>query len=186
MSFTLSSPLQSLPFNSPSWTMVGIVFFSYVLEDGALVMAALLAAAGTISPVGAWGAVFFGIFTGDLGVYLLARRLRRPVAFAQNDLPPPTTRMLVLCRFTPGLRTIGYGWSGWSRVPLRHFINIIFWSGLAWTLMLFILVYVAGAQVEAWLGHYTTFVIPAVIASLWWWRRPRHHQSITTDTAAHD
>lgn len=153
-------------------SVAGIILLSYLLEDAALIAAAVLAVAGVLSPLTAWLAAFFGIFTGDLMVYLTARRLRKPLTLGRSAWPEPTLRELVLCRFTPGLRTVSYGWCGMSRMSLSRFSGIVFWSGLVWTLAVFGLVFLAGDRGEQWLGYYKWVIVPLVAGALMW-RRAR-------------
>ena len=154
------------------WTaFIAIIIFSYLLEDGALIMAGVIAATGNISPLTAWFASFFGIFSGDVGVYWVARLFRKPVASWRPDLPMPTLWELIICRFTPGFRTIAYSWCGLSLMPFLRFAQIIFWSGLVWTVLVFSLVYNLGLRSETWLTYYTCFVIPVALVLIFWWRR---------------
>jgi membrane protein DedA with SNARE-associated domain len=75
----------------------------------------------------------------------------------------PTTKELILCRFTPGLRTPAYSLCGLSQMPLLRFGHIIFWSGLVWTVAIFSLVYYSGEQAANSLTQINWLVIPLVI-----------------------
>lgn len=167
-------------------TVAAIVLLSYLLEDAALIMAAVLAGGGAISPWLAWGAAFFGIFTGDIGVYLLARHWRRPGFARWRGSWQPSLRELVLCRFTPGLRTVSYGWCGLSGMPLSRFARIVFSSGLVWTLAIFGLIYLVGAQGEHWLGLYRWLVLPIVATWLLWRRAHQLPAALQKESLGHE
>lgn len=171
MSFQTLLHFQDAALWSNTTVLLSIVLLSYVLEDGALIMAAILAATNYVSPLAAWGAVFFGIFTGDLAVYGIARLFRKPVASWQKKLPMPSLYELIICRFTPGLRTISYSLCGLSKMPVWRFTLIIFWSGLVWTMLVFSLVYYVGSRAETWLHYYAWFAIPIACMLLFWQRR---------------
>lgn len=171
--------MSDIIFQAGQWTtlggwgsVAGIILLSYLLEDAALIAAAVLAVAGALSPLTAWLAAFFGIFTGDLAVYLTARRLRKPLTRGRKAWPEPSLKELVVCRFTPGLRTVSYGWCGMSGMALSRFSRIVFWSGLVWTLAVFGLVFLVGDRGGQWLGYYKWIVVPLVGGWLVW-RRAR-------------
>ena len=56
------------------WAQVGAIMFgTYVLEDPTTVFTGILVSKGLIDPFVAVIAIFLGIFTGDLGLYLIGR-----------------------------------------------------------------------------------------------------------------
>ena len=171
MSFQALLNIQDAAFWSNTSVLLSTVLFSYVLEDGALIMAALLAATNYVSPLAAWFAAFFGIFTGDLAVYGIARLFRNPVKSWRKHIPMPSLYELIICRFTPGLRTVSYSWCGLSKMPVWRFTLIVFWSGLAWTMLVFSLVYYIGIRSENWLHYYAWFAVPIALMLFFWQRR---------------
>ncbi len=173
--------------SSPPWTRVAaIVVLSYLLEDGALILAAALAAAGSLSVWSAWGATFVGIFSGDLGIYMLARSASRVLPQRSPLAAPPGLVGLMLCRFTPGLRTVAYAWCGITRMPLERFAAIVFGTGLAWTLLAFTLLYQLGIRLDQRIGDIKWMAVAAA-ALLVWFHRIRRRPSETSPSArAHD
>lgn len=183
---TAPSLITDLASHGALGAAVGIVLFSYLLEDGALILAAVLASTGILSPLVAWSAAFFGIFTGDLGVYFIARFFHKPVARWRPDIPMPSTKELVLCRFTPGLRTIAFSWCGLSKMPVLRFSQIIFWSGLAWTIPVFSLIYWGGNQTSRYFTHLNWLLIPAILLMMWWWRHHWTPSFLRRESVSHD
>ncbi len=168
--FTASSLINNIGSHGIIGAFCGVVLLSYLLEDVALILAAVLAITGVLSPLMGWAAAFIGIFTGDLGVYFIARLLRKPVAAWKTDFPMPSTKELILCRFTPGLRTPAYSLCGLSQMPLFRFSQIIFWSGLVWTVAIFSLVYWSGEQTARLLTQTNWWVIPIIVGLMVWMR----------------
>ncbi len=163
-----------------------VILFSYALEDLALVFAAILASTGVLSPVIAWAAAFIGIFTGDLGVYFIARILRKPVAAWRTDFPMMSTKELIICRFTPGLRTPAYSWCGLSKMPLLKFTQIIFWSGLVWTIGVFTLVYWSGQQLASYFTQTNWLIVPVVLLIIGLMRYRWKPSFLGKETVSHD
>jgi|GEM_PF-621126 len=152
--------------------VVGIILFCYILEDGALILSASLAATGVVPPIVAWAAVFFGICTGDFGIYVIARILRRPMGPVEfKTTTALSNRELFLCRFVPGLRTVAYAWCGMNRMPLWRFGQVVFWSGIVWTAGVFTLIYGVGAQLENLPVYWKLIPVLLVIGLMLWWRR---------------
>ncbi len=183
---TLSTLINSIADYGVVGAACGVVLLSYLLEDVALILAAVLAITNVLSPLVAWSAAFIGIFTGDLGVYFIARFLRKPVAAWRTDFPMPSTKELILCRFTPGLRTPAYSLCGLSNMPLSRFIQIIFWSGLVWTLAIFGLVYGSGEHTARALTHTNWYVIPLVAGLILWMRYRWTPSFLRKEPVVHD
>lgn len=184
--FTASSLISHIGSHGVIAAFCSIVLLSYLLEDVALILAAVLAIGGVLSPIVGWAAAFVGIFTGDLGVYFIARLLRKPVAGWKTDFPMPSTKELILCRFTPGLRTPAYSLCGLSQMPLFRFSQIIFWSGLVWTLAIFSLVYWSGEQTAKALTHTNWLVIPVVVGLIVWMRLRWKPSFLRKELVSHD
>lgn len=184
--FTVSTLISDIGSHGAIAAFCSVVLLSYLLEDIALILAALLAVSGVFSPVIGWSAAFFGIFTGDLGVYFIARFLRKPVANWKTDFPMPSTKELIVCRFTPGLRTPAYSLCGLSNMPLFRFSQIIFWSGLVWTLAIFGLVYWGGEQLGRQLTTTHWLVIPLVVGLMVWLRYRWTPSFLSKERLPHD
>lgn len=168
--FSTSTLISNIGSHGVIGAFCGVVLLSYLLEDVALILAAVLAIGGVLSPIVGWTAAFVGIFTGDLGVYFIARLLRKPVAAWKTDFPMPSTKELILCRFTPGLRTPAYSLCGLSQMPLFRFSQIIFWSGLVWTVTIFSVVYWSGEQAARLLTQTNWWVLPILVGLMVWMR----------------
>ena len=106
-----------------------------------------------------------------LAVYGIARLFRNPVKSWRKHIPMPSLYELIICRFTPGLRTVSYSWCGLSKMPVWRFTLIVFWSGLAWTMLVFSLVYYIGIRSENWLHYYAWFAVPIALMLFFWQRR---------------
>lgn len=78
MTETIPWPIQNAAEWMPLWKGAGFFLATFVLEDAAAIGAGLLLAAGAISWPVAFGACFLGIWSGDAGLYALARFGGRP------------------------------------------------------------------------------------------------------------
>lgn len=128
---------------------LGVVLLSYLLEDLAIVTAATLAVEQAMPTSVALLAIFVGISTGDLGLYLLGKIAQR-VRFlryrlfryqrARNmrrKLHHKAFITLFIIRFIPGLRTIGFTLSGFLDVPKTKFFLAVITATALWTLIVF-------------------------------------------------
>ncbi|WP_410211135.1 DedA family protein [Aquirhabdus sp.] len=154
---------------------IGIIFFCYIQEDAGLILSATLASTGVVPPFYAWAGAFFGICTGDLTIYLIARILRKPMGNIQfNSDAAITNKELFMCRFVPGLRTVAYAWCGINRMPIWRFGQVIFWSGIVWTGTVFSLIYWVGVQLGDLPIYWKLLPVVLVIGLILWWRRHWH------------
>src|SRR6516225_8451840 len=69
LSLSAQAPADWLPFTKAA----GFFLATFVLEDAAAIGAGLLVAAGEMSWPAAFAACFLGIWSGDAGLYALAR-----------------------------------------------------------------------------------------------------------------
>ncbi|MCG9576955.1 VTT domain-containing protein [Vibrio tubiashii] len=134
---------------SVTMLFIGIVLLSYLLEDLAIVTAATLAVEQLMPTSVALMAIFVGISTGDLGLYLMGKAAQK-VRFLryrlfryqrarsmQRKLHQQAFMTLFIVRFIPGLRTIGFTLSGFLDVPkIKFFIAVLMATGL-WTALVF-------------------------------------------------
>ncbi len=131
---------------------------AWLWEDASLVSGALLAAQGQLSVPVAVIAVFVGICSGDLALYGLGRLAHRWRGLRGWILTNPSSRMLsrrfrrrtmsniLLIRFVPGLRTMGFTLCGLWRVPLHRFLVAMMLAGVAWIAVIFTIVYRLGSS----------------------------------------
>ncbi|MDN3612222.1 DedA family protein [Vibrio ostreicida] len=165
----------------PSITMlfVGIILLSYLLEDLAIVTAATLAVQDLMPASVALMAIFVGIATGDLGLYLLgklAQRLRflryrlfqyQRVRQVKKKLHQRAFVTLFVVRFIPGLRTVGFTLSGFLDVPVMRFLVAVMGATALWTALIFGSFYQLGSA--AWLQQspFSWLLIPAGLGLMW-------------------
>ncbi|WP_333909667.1 DedA family protein [Vibrio sp. SCSIO 43137] len=162
-----------------SGLFISIILLSYLLEDLAIVTAALLAADNAISPSLSLLAIFIGIATGDIGLYalgMLAARWRalryrlltnRGMKLVRHRLKNNTMLNIAIIRFIPGLRTIGFTLSGLFRVSFVQYMTSVMVATAIWTAIIFFLVYQLGS-VE-WLqdNEWKWVIAPCALFALW-------------------
>lgn len=145
---------------------LGIVLLSYLLEDLAIITAATLAVEQTMPTLVALVAIFVGIATGDLGLYLVGKYAHR-VRYLRYRLfrHQRTRRMkrrlhqqafmsLFIVRFIPGLRTVGFTLSGFLDVPIAKFLIAVIAATSLWTALIFGSFFQLGSA--QWLQEYHT------------------------------
>lgn len=148
---------------SDFWHALLIFGSALVLEDVAVLGAALLVANNMVSLPWAAGSSFAGIWFGDLGLYLLALRFGRPVfekswfkRFVGKKLDlhksetwfrDHGTAALALSRAVPGTRLPTYLVAGLLKVPAGRFIAITAAACVVWVAALFAFSYHVGMMV---------------------------------------
>jgi undecaprenyl-diphosphatase len=166
---------------------LGIILFCYIQEDAALILSASLASSGLVPLWVSWTAVLFGIYSGDLAIYFVARVLRKPMkalkankanraattftARAGNDYSKISNKELFMSRFVPGLRTVVYGWCGLKCMPILRFGHVVFWSGVVWTILVYILIYGIGMQMAQLPLYWKALPVVLFIGLILWGRR---------------
>ncbi|MEF1285145.1 VTT domain-containing protein [Vibrio sp. M250220] len=128
---------------------LGIVLLSYLLEDLAIVTAASLAVEQALPTSIALLAVFAGISSGDLGLYMIGKMAQRVRFLRYRLFRYQRTRSLrhilhrrafmtlFLVRFIPGLRTIGFTLSGFLGVAKTTFLFAVLTATALWTVLIF-------------------------------------------------
>lgn len=158
---------------------ISIILLSYLLEDLAIVTAALLAADNALSPSLSLLAIFIGIASGDIGLYglgMLAARWRglryrlltnKGMRIIRNRLKSHTMLNIAIIRFVPGLRTIGFTLSGLYRINFIQFITSVMLATALWTAIVFFFIYQLGS-IE-WLedNHWKWIIAPCALLALW-------------------
>lgn len=128
----------------PAVLMLLIIAATFVLEDAATITVALLAGAMVIDGRLALIAATIGTVLGDLALYAAARWagdrrlvrswLERPsVAPVLDWMRGRALPLVVVARFTPGLRLPVYAGAGAIRVPFAPFALAVALSSLVWT-----------------------------------------------------
>ena len=148
---------------SDAWHALLIFGSALVLEDVAVLGAALLVANSMVALPWAAGASFAGIWFGDVGLYLLARRFGRPV-FEKSwfkrligkkiDLSKSEAwfrghgaTAILLSRAVPGTRLPTYLTAGLLKVPPGRFVAITALACVVWVTALFGFSYHIGMMV---------------------------------------
>lgn len=144
--------------SSPIALSLMLIVVSWIWEDAAVISGALLAADGRLPVSLAVVAVFVGICSGDLGLYYLGRLATRWRGLRRWILLNPKSRALsrrfrkrtfsniMIVRFIPGLRTVGFTLCGLWHVSPSRFIVAMSFAGAIWIAVVFTLVYFAGAS----------------------------------------
>lgn len=156
-----------------------VILLSYLLEDLAIITAALLAADNSLPPSLALLAIFIGIASGDVALYglgLLASRWRalryrllshKGMRTVRTKLKHRTFINIALIRFVPGLRTLGFTLSGLFRVHFIQYIFAVLLATAAWTGIVFFSIYQLGSI--PWLQEtpWKWLIVPFALAGLW-------------------
>lgn len=138
------------------WLCVGIIVLSYLLEDLAIITAAVLAAQGTLSFPLALLAIFIGIASGDIALYYLGKYCQHFRGVRYRALTNRYFRLLrkrfrknaflnlFIIRFVPGLRSVGFTLSGFFSIPILTFFLAVIFATAIWTLLVFSTIYYLG------------------------------------------
>src|SRR5579883_3340127 len=126
---------------------------TFVLEDLAVLGAALLVVNSMVSLAWAAGSSFAGIWLGDIGLYFLALHFGRPVLrkswfrrFAGNNIDLAKserwfqdhgTLAILISRMIPGTRLPTYLTAGLLKVPARRFVFVTAGACALWVAGLF-------------------------------------------------
>jgi membrane protein DedA with SNARE-associated domain len=167
MTETLSISPQAIADWLPFAKAAGFFFATFILEDLAAIGAGLLLASGNISWPAAFAACFFGIWTGDAGLYALARFAGRgwfersslkkfapKVARSERWFAERGTPILIFSRMVPGTRLPTYLAAGFLRVPLPRFLLVTGIASGIWTLIVLFLAQTFGARQVHWFNAY--------------------------------
>ncbi|MDG6093776.1 VTT domain-containing protein [Acetobacter sp. AN02] len=155
LSFTDVEKLPTL------WQVPVIIAATYLLEDGATVATALAVADGHADWMISLAALWFGIISGDAGLYGLGMLATRFVFFRrwlpdEEDTPGwegwKLFRVVFISRFIPGSRLPLYTTCGYFGANFGIFITAVIIATLIWTTVLFEVSLRAGHYLESWLG----------------------------------
>jgi membrane protein DedA with SNARE-associated domain len=151
--------------------MLLIVLFSYLLEDGALIVAALLAADGHLSSAAAIAAVLFGLFTGDSLLYYIGRYARyhplkiikkheTKIHYYLSVLREKPVLTIIISRFTPGVRLPCYLALGYEFHQKPWVLGVLLLACTMWVIILFPLIYIFGSTIWSSWGPYRWLLLP--------------------------
>lgn len=153
----MTETLLSLSSN-PLLLALLLIGISWIWEDAAVISGALLASDQLISIPMSLVAVFIGICSGDLGLYYLGRSAIHWRRVRGWILTNPQSRKLsrkfkqrtlsniLIIRFIPGLRTLGFSLCGMWQVPLARFLTAMISAGIIWIALIFSIVYSLGSS----------------------------------------
>jgi membrane protein DedA with SNARE-associated domain len=171
------------------WLFLSIILLSYLLEDLAIITAALFAADQTLPAPAALLAIFIGIASGDIALYgvgLLAARWRylryrlltnRRMRQVRSRLRYRPVINIALIRFIPGLRTLGFTLSGLFKIHFGYFFLSVMTATALWTAFIFTCVYQLGSA--AWLldSLWRWTIAPGALLLLWLANRFSSHKA---------
>ncbi len=150
---------------NPFLEVTTIILGTFILEDAATMVAAMQVAAGAVSLPLALGSLYAGIVLGDVGLYGLGRLSAdhpwalRLVPHRRRDIGRDwvSRRIIIvvlISRFTPGLRLPTYTTCGFLRTPFFSFTLAAAMATLIWTSLLFFVSLKLGALMLHYLGPY--------------------------------
>lgn len=168
-----------------------IILGTYILEDAAIISAALLSADGVIAPEFAFLALCLGIATGDLGLYgigILLKKWHWLVRWIDTDkvntagswLKRRMTSTVLLVRIVPGLRLPTYLACGFFRLPFFCFLLLVCLASFIWTGSLFLGFYWFGATLWSELSPWKWLLLPILFAGILFARKAVMSKKVVT------
>lgn len=173
---TLSSALMQVA-DQPVLLVTLIVVATFVLEDIATVVVAVLASRMVVDPPVAVAALVIGTAGGDIALYAAARWLRgwapigRRVAALDGNKLILWLRMralwaVIAARFVPGTRLPVFAGAGAIGMPFRPFAIAVIGSTLVWTPGLYLVAAKADMQAMGSLGSMSWGVLAVLAGAL--------------------
>jgi membrane protein DedA with SNARE-associated domain len=159
---------------NPAWLVLVVIVSTFMLEDLAIIGAAMLAAAGRMEPTLAFAATCGGMFIGDSALYLTGRgaliwpwlRKKFEHDLIQRQITPlqeAPWHQLALIRCMPGLRTFGYIACGLAQVPGSTFTIANVSSILVWAATLFGAAFWLGRQYAEQMHELMWWLLPIAL-----------------------
>lgn len=166
----------------PGLLALCIILGTYLLEDAAIVSAALLSADGRISPEMALLALFAGVVSGDIGLYWAGRFLTRwqwllkrvdslSIDEAGVWLKQKMAVTILGVRIIPGFRLPTYLACGFFKIPFSFFAVLVSIAALIWVGVIFYGFYLFGVMYWAELSGWKWSLIPLLAALIWFSRK---------------
>ena len=151
-----------------------IVLGTFILEDMAIITAALLGADGLVSAQLAFTALVIGIFLGDLGLYAIGRTVQRfhrlkrlldlnAVHRAHGWLREKMTTTVLFVRVIPGLRLPVYTACGFFKLPWKRFTALVLLASVVWTAAVYFSLFSISSFFWADLGAWKWALMPAMV-----------------------
>ena len=141
----------------PYFIAMMVFAISWLWEDAAVISGALLAVEQKLSIPLAVSVVFLGITTGDLALYYLGRlahrwrglrgwlMLKPQCRYMSKRFHKKTLFNILMIRFIPGLRTVGFTLCGLWKVSFMRFFLAMAVAGAIWVTLVFSGVYQLGS-----------------------------------------
>lgn len=151
-----------------------VALATLISEDLACIAAGLLAAQSIISPWGAVAASAFGIYVGDILLYLAGYLMgisvlqRAPLKWivkekrvlqCKNLFERRGVPLIIMSRFLPGTRTATYIGAGIARMRLTTLLGVFLLSVLIWTPLLVLAAMMLGIKVVPYVELYSRYGI---------------------------
>ncbi len=174
--------------SDPVVISIALGLFTFVLEDAATSIGALLAAMHVVPASYVLVSLYVGIVVGDFGLYGLgwlaarnvwARRFvsEQRILKAQSWLDKHLFSTLIGVRFAPGVRLPAYTGAGFLGVSFTKFAAIVLVAAGIWTIALFSAIYFFGQIVIefagswGWIAGLAIAIAVVVIPHMSLWRR---------------
>ena len=174
-------------FQHPLALALFILLGTYLLEDAAIVTAALLTADGLISSELAFLVLCIGIFSGDLGLYGLGVLLKRVscnsshyifqivsidrVEKAGGWLKKRMAFTVLFVRVIPGLRLPAYTACGFFNLPFLRFMMLVLVASVVWTGIIYFGLYGLGSMFWSELGLWKWLLLPVIFLLIFYGHR---------------
>ena len=141
--------------HSPILLFIGIILMSYLLEDAAIVSAALLGVEGSLSYSAGLLSIFIGIASGDLILYYIGKSSHK-IQWAKKRLDSKTgveirKRLqktafwsIFIIRFIPGLRSISYLACGALQIDIKVFFASVMSATALWCIFIYSAIFLLG------------------------------------------
>ncbi len=174
-----------------------IILGTYILEDAAIVTAALLSADGVIGAELAFLALFFGIYTGDLGLFGLGSALEKwsflgrwknssRINQAGLWLKRRMIMTVLMVRLIPGLRLPTYLACGYFRFSFLKFSMLTGAASFFWTGFIFFGLYWFGTMFWSDLSGWKWLILPLIIVLIVFGHRCIANQETITGSWEND
>lgn len=171
----------------PAWIFVAIILSSYLLEDLAIIAAAILAVDQMISVPLAASAIMLGIVSGDIGLYIVGFLANKHPVLKQkiqskgrhqyfsNMLNSHLMKNILFIRFVPGLRFVCYTSCGLLKINFLRFTLGVTIATALWVTVVFSVIYQLGSTVWIEHSHWKWILVPAAMFMLYLFNRHYMH-----------
>ncbi len=157
------------------WYLAGLFLLTFLSEDAAVIAGGISASEKNEAWLPLFLTIFFGVWAGDIGIYLLARYFGRPLVDRfwgkKRNVEKGVERgeewfhrygfaALLLCRVVPGMRLPTYISAGLLKMPAPSFTFLTGIFALGWILLVFWVVELLGRAAPGFLQQ--------IRSHLWW------------------